>query len=64
MRTTVFNDRAGKLRTAKVYVFSDSVLCLGKINEYPQKSLGKTKLSGSRSLLNMVNWIVLMENQS
>ena len=35
MRTTLLNDRAVKLSTAKVCVFPDSVLCLGKIQEYP-----------------------------
>ena len=30
----LLNDRAVKLSTAKVYVFSDSVLCLGKIIVY------------------------------
>ena len=31
---------------------------------HDQFCLGKTKLSDSRSLFNIVNWIVLMENQS
>ena len=36
MRITSLNDRAVKLSTAKVYVFTDSVLCLGKVDEYPR----------------------------
>ena len=32
--TTLLSDRAVKLSTAKVYVFSDSVLCLGKIHQH------------------------------
>ena len=30
MRTTLLHDRAIKLSKAKVHVYSDSVLCLGK----------------------------------
>ena len=33
-RTTLLNDRAVQLSTAKVFVFSDSVLCLGKIHQH------------------------------
>ena len=33
---TLLHDRAVKLSKAKVHVNSDSVLCLGKIHEYPQ----------------------------
>ena len=36
MRNPLLNDRAVKLSTAKVFVFSDSVLCLDKINECPR----------------------------
>ena len=37
VRSTLLNDKAVKLPTAKVYVFSDSVLCLGdRIAEYPR----------------------------
>ena len=36
MRTTLLHDRAVKLSKAKVHVFSDSVLCLGKIHEHPR----------------------------
>ena len=34
-RTTLLTDKAVHLSTAKVYVLSDSVLCLGKMNPYP-----------------------------
>ena len=37
VRSTLLNDKAVKLPSAKVYVFSDSVLCLGdRIAEYPR----------------------------
>ena len=36
MRTTLPQDRAVKLSKARVHVYSDSVLCLGKIPEHPQ----------------------------
>ena len=35
-RTTLLSDRGVQLSTAKVYVFSDSVLCLGKIQQHPE----------------------------
>ena len=35
MRTTLPHDRAIKLSKAKLHVYSDSVLCLGKIHERP-----------------------------
>ena len=35
MRTTLLHDRAVKLSTAEVHVFSDLVLCRGKIHAYP-----------------------------
>ena len=34
-RTTLLSDRVVRLSTAKVYVFSDSVLCLGEIHACP-----------------------------
>ena len=34
-RTTLLIDRAVRLTTAKAYVFSDSVLCIGRISENP-----------------------------
>ena len=34
MRSALLHDRAIKLSEAKVYVYSDSVLCLGKIHEH------------------------------
>ena len=36
VRTTMLHDGAVKLAKAKVHVYSDSVLCLGKIHEHPQ----------------------------
>ena len=36
MRTTLLHDRATELSKAKVHVYSDSVLYLGKIHEHPQ----------------------------
>ena len=36
MRTTLLHDRAVKLSKAKVHIFSDSELCLGRIIEYPR----------------------------
>ena len=35
-RTTLLSDEAVQLSTAKVYVLSDSVLCLGKMNPHPE----------------------------
>ena len=34
-RSTLLNDRAVQLSTAKVYVFSDSVLCMGRLPNKP-----------------------------
>ena len=35
-KATLLTDKAVQLSTAKVDVFSDSVLCLGKMNPYPE----------------------------
>ena len=35
-RTTLLSDKAVRLSTAKVYVFCDSVLCLGKMHQHPE----------------------------
>ena len=35
-RTILLTDKAVQLSTAKVFVFSDSVLCLGKMHQYPE----------------------------
>ena len=40
--TTLLNDRAVQLSTAKTYAFYDSVLCMGRISE----AHGREKLSG------------------
>ena len=37
-RTTLLIDRAVQMMTAKTYVFSDSVLCMGKISDNPVKA--------------------------
>ena len=34
-RTTLMTDTAVRLSTAKAYVFSDSVMCMGRISENP-----------------------------
>ena len=34
-RATLLSNKAVRLSTAKVFVFSDSVLCLGKMHQYP-----------------------------
>ena len=57
VRSTLLNDRTVKLSTAKVYVFSHSVLCLTKIAEYPRSVV-------YRILWNIVNWTAIMENHS
>ena len=59
VRSTLLHEDAIKLSTAKVYVFSDSVLCLGgRIAEYPQsvKKLGRTESNGLHNLLFIVSW--------
>ena len=35
MRSTLLHDRAIKLSKAKVHVYSDAVLCLGKMHDHP-----------------------------
>ena len=37
-KTTLHLDKAVQLSTAKTYVFSDSVLCMGRISENPVKA--------------------------
>ena len=37
--TSLLHNRAHQDATAKVYVFSDSVLCLGRVGDDPDKSL-------------------------
>ena len=44
-RTTLLTDKAVQLSTAKTYVFSDSVLCMGRISEKPVKAW-KEKING------------------
>ena len=51
------------LQRTKVYVFSDSVLCLGKIHENPQSNMGRTDWRGSKVHRNTEHWIELMVSQ-
>ena len=51
-----------KLMKAKVYVFSDSVLCFF-LNTHNRTLIGKTNWSGSRAPINTENWMESMENQ-
>ena len=37
-RTTLLTDKAVQFAIAKSYVFSDSVLCMGRISENPVKA--------------------------
>ena len=45
-RTTLLTDRAVQLSTAKVYVFSNSVLCMGRIRENTVSAWKERKLIG------------------
>ena len=51
-RTTLLTDREVRLSTAKAYVFSDSVLCMGRISENPVEAWEKKSIglwsTGSR----------------
>ena len=55
-RTILFSDRAIQLSTAKVYVFSDSVLSMGTIPNTPV-SAWKSKLIGLWMHPNVENWL-------
>ena len=60
----VSDEEVISLSHAKVYVFSDSVLCLGKENETQnQILLGKTSWRGSRVHQNTELWTKLMVSQ-
>ena len=65
-RSTLLNDQAVQLARAKVYVYSDSVLCMGKVlnNKGKQLNNGKAKwqLFEWRTILSMSCW-EWMENQ-
>ena len=64
MRKTLPQDRAVKLSKAKVHVYSDSVLCHGKIHEHPRSiEAWKRKSNGSSNVLKIVNWTESKENQ-
>ena len=57
-KTTLLTDKAVHLSTTKVDVFSDSVLCLGKKNPYPEsKTHGKEDCVVNRHPFNIENWI-------
>ena len=52
------------LQRTKVYVFSDSVLCVGKMNENPdQTQHGKNDWRGSNVHQNTETWTELMVSQ-
>ena len=52
------------LQRTKVYVFSDSVLCLGKIHENPNQTLhGNTDGNGSKVHRNTEPWTELIVSQ-
>ena len=60
------NEQVISLQRTKVYVFSDSVLCLGKIHEpsLPKHTLhGKTDWRGSKVLRNAEPWTELTASQ-
>ena len=60
VRSSLLNDRAVELSTAKVYVFSDSVLCPGG-RDYWIPTNSEVLERENQSI---VNWTVLIENQS
>ena len=52
------------LQRTKVYVFSDSVLCLGKIHENPNQTMhGNKDWVGSKHLRNTETWTELTASQ-
>ena len=52
------------LSHAKVYVFSDSVLCLGKVNQNPTlNAVGKNSGGGSKIHHNTELWTQLTESR-
>ena len=49
-RTTFLTDKAVQLSTAKEYAFFNSVLCLGRMNPYPESiDAWKIRLNGSHT---------------
>ena len=57
-KTTLLTDKAVQLSTIKIDVFSDSVLCLGKMNPYPESiDAWTTIFNGLQVLLNIESWI-------
>ena len=62
-RLSLLSDEAIRFSTAKVYVFSDSVLCLGKVHPFPQSNVElENKREWFKVLTNTENWIESMEN--
>ena len=51
----LLHSRAHRYATGKVYVFSDSVLCLGRMEDDPT-NLGRTILSGIQRPTSSANW--------
>ena len=60
----VGDEQVISLQRTEVYVFSDSVLCLGKIHENPNQTLhGKKDWRGSKDHRNTETWTELMVSQ-
>ena len=60
----VGDEQVISLQRTKVYVFSDSVLCLGKIHENPNQTLhGNKDWSDSKHLRNTETWTELTASQ-
>ena len=58
------DEQVNSLQRTKVYIFSDSVLCLGKIYENPNQTLhGKTDWRGSKVHWNTETWTELTASQ-
>ena len=62
--TSIWEKLVIKLMKAKVCVFSESVLCVGKCVNTPNRTLiGETSWSVSRAPINPENWVESMEYQ-
>ena len=63
-RTTLLSDKAVQVSTAQVYVFSDSAVCLGKMNQHPEATdAWKKKIEWCTDALNIVSWTESTESQ-
>ena len=58
-RSTLLTDRAVQLSTARTYVFSDSVLCMGKMKENPMEAWNENNRLVHEFIPNVKNWIEL-----